>query len=145
MFRSAICFLVVAALCAAMPDVSAQDTTKRQYYGPWKKHNTKPYFYRYYYYKKSPTDAEYSYHYAIYHPSRGKRIYMYNPHKKVYWGYWEGDGYSLLPKEKRKELIDDIAADDFPKPGKAPPIPETDDGTLMIAPTGDFPSADDRP
>jgi hypothetical protein len=144
MFRP-IGLLLIALACAVLPGASADDAPKRQYYGPWKKHSTKPYFYRSYYFKKSPTDTEYSYHYGIYHPSRGKRVYMYNPKKKLYWGYWDADGYSLLPKEKRKESIDDIPAEDFPKPGKAPPVPEANDGILMDAPPSDFPNPDDKP
>jgi hypothetical protein len=144
MFRTAIGLLVVGVFCLA-PQSPAQDEAKRQSWGPWKKHSTKPYYYRSYFYKKSPTDKEYSYHYGIYHPSRGKRVYMFNPQKKTYWGYWEGGQYSILPKEKRKESLDDIAAEDFPKPGNGPPIPETDDGSVMDAPPNDFPSLDDKP
>jgi hypothetical protein len=68
---------------------------------------------------------------------------MYNPKKKVYWGYWDAD--SLLPAEKRKESIDNIAAEDFPKPGKAPAIPEAGYGVAMDAPPGEFPSIEDKP
>ena len=142
MFRRAICLLIVLG---GVTTLFAQPSA-RQYYSEWKKHPAKPYYYRSYYYKKSASDREYSYHYGIYYPSRGKRVYMYNPHKKTYWGYWEGEKYSLLPAEKRKALIDDIAAEDFPPPGKAPKVPEAEDDVVMIPPPNDFPSPnDDKP
>ncbi len=119
----------------------------RQYYTEWRKHSEKPYYYRWYYFKASPDDKEYQYHYGIYYPSRGKRIYLYNPHKKTFWGYYDpaAKGYSLLPPEKRRERIDDIPAEAFPKPGKMPPIPGSSDGAVMLEPPGDFPEVDDSP
>jgi hypothetical protein len=138
--------LLVALLCVAVPFTlpSAQGQTggRRQYYNAWAKHPTKSYYYRTYYYKKSARSS-YSYHYAIYYPSRGKRVYMYNPHKKRYWGYWEGDKYSLLDPKHRRESINDISAEWFPAPGKPPAIPEADDGEKMVPPPTDFPKLDD--
>jgi hypothetical protein len=140
-------FVIFALFLAsgAVIDLSAQTTDARQYYSAWKKHESKPYYYCYYYYKPTATDKTYSYCYGIYYPSRGKRVYMFNPHTKKYWGYWEGDKYSLLPPDKQKASIDDIPAEDFPKPGKAPNIPDTKDEIPMLAPPSDFPKPDDKP
>jgi hypothetical protein len=131
--------LALFLFALAFSPVAARPSGGRQYYSAWKKHASRPYYYRYYYYKKSPAAREYSYHYGIYYPSRGKRVYMYNPHKRKYWGYWDADRYSLLPAEKRRESIDDIAAEAFPPLGAAPRVPEADDGVLMVPPPSDFP------
>ncbi len=111
----------------------------------WTKHTTKNYYYRTYYFKKAANDEDYVHHYAIYFPSRGKRIYMYNPHPQArkYWGAWEGDKYSLLPKDKQKASLDEIAAEDFPPFAAAPAIPGVVDKVTMIPPPMDFPKADD--
>jgi hypothetical protein len=140
MFRSGLC-LVLLGLSPVLA-VVADAPAPRQYYSAWTKHSSRPYYYRSYFYKKSATDKEYAYHYGIYYPSRGKRVYMYNPHNRTYWGYWDGTAYSLLPREKRKASIDDIVAEDFPTPGKAPQVPDADDNILMIAPPSDFPKLD---
>jgi len=140
--RRLILVLALGGLCT-VPDLAAQPANGRQYYSSWVKHSVKPYYYRYYYYKPTPSAATYSYHYGIYYPSRGKRIYMFNPHTKKYWGYWDGEQYSLLPKDKQKASIEDIAAEDFPKPGKPPRIPEIDEDLTMLAPPGEFPKSDD--
>lgn len=122
-----------------VPELSAQGSGGRQYYGGWTKHSTRPYYYRHYYYKATPSATEYSHHYGIYYPSHGHKTYMYNPHKKTYWGYWDGNNYSLLPADKQKETLDEIAESDFPKPGKAPKIPGAEDDAVMEAPPNDFP------
>jgi len=128
------------------PAASADPANQRQYYDGWKKAVSKPYYYRHFYFKKSPADKEYAYHYGIYYPSRGQRVYMYNPQTKRYWGYWDGENYSFLPRNKQKASIDDIPAEDFPKPGKAPMIPEVDDAIIMTPPPNDFPKMnDDKP
>ncbi len=116
-------FIVLGSLFATLAAASlalCQEPGQRQYYTEWKKHTTKPYYYRSYYFKKSAKDENYTYHYCIYFPSRGKRIYMYNPESKLYWGYWEGDKYALLPEKKRKTSIDDIALEDFSPLGARP-------------------------
>ena len=136
---------VVALVCAA-PFTPAQTPGQRQYYSEWKKHTTKNYFYRSYFYKKNSDDKAYEYHYGIFYPSRGKRVYMYNPHSKRFWGYWEGEKYSLLTAEKQKASIDEIAAEDFSPLGPAPNIPGIEEKTRMLAPPNDFPKLNaDRP
>src|SRR4051812_36823484 len=103
MFRS---FLYLClGIVGLAPMAFAQSPGQRQYYGAWIKHSTKNYYYRNYYYKKSADDEKYTYHYAIYFPSRGKRVFMYNPQARKYWGAWEGDKYALLAKEKQKATI----------------------------------------
>lgn len=132
--------VVAGALLALHPgDSPAQGREDRQYYGPWVKHASKPYYYRFYYYKPTPTEKAYKTHYGIYYPSRGQRVYLYNPDTRKFWGYWEGGDYSLLPQDKRAASLDDIPAEAFPKPGKPPKIPEADDDVAMEAPPNDFP------
>jgi hypothetical protein len=142
MFRF-ILSLALASVCLVSL-THAQAPGQRQYYSAkWTKHTTKNYYYRNYYFKKAAKDEEYTYHYAIYFPSRGKRIYMYNPQSRKYWGAWEGDKYSLLPKDKQKASLDEIAAEDFPPFAAAPTIPGATDEVTMIPPPKDFPKADD--
>jgi hypothetical protein len=125
----------------------AREDAPRQYYSNWRKHGEKPYYYRWYYFKPAASDKEYQYHYGIYYPSRGKRVYLYNPQAKKFWGFYdmEAKGYSLLPPEKRRERIDDIPAEAFPKPGKMPPLPDSKDGTAMLPPPDDLPKVEDLP
>ena len=137
-------FLLLGVGIVCLSSLSfAQAPGDRQYYSAWTKHTTKNYYYRNYYFKKSANDEKYTYHYAIYFPSRGKRIFMYNPQSRKYWGAWEVDKYSLLPKEKQKASIDEIAAEDFPAFGAAPTIPGIEDKITMIPPPKDFPKVDD--
>jgi hypothetical protein len=133
---------MLAVLCLT-PLTFSQAPGERQYYSEWKKHTAKNYYYRSYFYKKEASDKEYVYHYGIYYPSRGQRVYMYNPQSRKFWGAWDGKKYSLLAKEKQKASLDDIAASDFPAPGDAPPIPGVADRAVMIAPPNDFPKLDD--
>jgi hypothetical protein len=127
--------------------VQGQEEAPRQYYSPWRKHAEKPYYYRWYYFKPAAADKTYQYHYGIYYPSRGKRVYLYNPHAKRFWGYYdmEAKGYSLLPTGKRRERIDEIPAEAFPKPRKMPQIPESRDGTTMLEVPNDLPRLEDLP
>ena len=135
--------LFVLGLAAPFGNCALEPALERQKYGEWKKHASKPYYYRSYFFTRSPEDKEYQYHYGIYYPSRGKRVYLFNPQTKQYWGYWEGNRYSILAKDRRKATIDDIPAEDFPMPGKAPEVPDTIDHLIMIAPPNDFPKLDD--
>jgi hypothetical protein len=139
--------LSVLGLLLVAAELPAQGEAPRQYYSAWRKHAEKPYYYRWYYFKPAAADKEYQYHYGIYYPSRGKRVYMYNPQTKKFWGYYdvEAKGYSLLPNEKRRERIDDIPAEAFPKPGKMPPVPGSDDGAAMLEPPPDLPKAGELP
>ena len=139
------CILWLLGMLTAAPVAFAQLPGDRQYYSGWTKHSTRSYYYRHFYYKKAAGDTTYTYHYGIYYPSRGKQVYMYNPHTRKFWGRWEGSKYSLLPKEKQKTLIDDIAAEDFPAAGAAPNIPGIDDSIVMIAPPDDFPKREPGP
>ncbi|MBI1831916.1 MAG: hypothetical protein HYR84_10755 [Planctomycetes bacterium] len=138
MLRVALGLCFAVACCASV--TLAQEPGQRQYYSEWKKHSAKNYYYCYYYYKKSSDDQSYAYHYGIYYPSRGKRVYMFNPQERKFWGYWDAEKYSLLPKEKQKAALDEIAAEDFPPPGAAPNIPGIADKISMIAPSSTLPS-----
>ena len=59
-------------------------------------------------------------------------MYYYNHVRKVYWGRFDlegkdGEQYSLLKEADQKENLDDIPEKAFPKPGKMPVIPESED------------------
>jgi hypothetical protein len=116
----------------------------RQYYSSYVKHPRQNYSYRTYYYKPTPTYVGYKHHYAIYHHSRPKHIYFYNPYKKQYWGRCpvntEGKGqYSLLAEKHRKSSLEAIDEESFPPPGDMPPIPDSKDGEKMDLPPDDVP------
>jgi hypothetical protein len=139
--------IAVLVILLGMTALPGQNKGDRQYYSPWRKHADKPYYYRWYYFKVSPTDEDYQYHYGIYYPSRGTRVYLYNPHAKMFWGYYDmkAKGYALLPPAKRRQRLDDIPAEAFPEPGKMPPIPDAKDDTEMLRPPNDLPKPDDLP
>jgi len=137
-----VAMLVCGVLCLASIGF-AQNSGDRQYYSAWTKHSTKNYYYRNYNFKKAAGDEKYTYHYAIYFPSRGRKLFMYNPQSRKYWGAWDGEKYSLLPAEKQKSSIDEIAAEDFPSFASAPPIPGSTDKVAMIPPPKEFPKLDD--
>jgi hypothetical protein len=139
--------LLVLAFLLGAAQTPARTEDPRQSYSAWRKHAEKPYYYRWYYFKPSADDKEPQYHYGIYYPSRGKRVYFFNPSSRKFWGYYdmEAKGYSLLPPEKRRERIDDIPAEAFPRPGKMPPLPDSTDGTTMLEPPDDLPRVTDLP
>jgi hypothetical protein len=105
----------------------------RPNYSNWEYNEQKKYYYRYYYYKPG------SHHYCIYYPSRGKKMYLYNPDKKRYWGYYdfESKGYSLLPEKDRLEDLNKIPEKAFPNPiGEMPEIPG-ESGIKFVPPPSD--------
>ena len=144
MIRNTLCLLIVGLGTATI--TLAQAPGERQYYSEWKWHAAKNYFYCNFNFKKDAKDDTYAYQYGIYFPSRGKRVYMYNPQTKLYWGYREGDKYAILPENKRKGSIEEIPAEDFSPLGPAPNIPGITDKVTMIPPPNSFPKLkDDRP
>jgi hypothetical protein len=113
------------------------DDVKRQYYGPWAFYEHRGYHYRSLYYQPTP-GAAYKYHYCISLQNNPGYVYFYDPGSGKYWGRLdvraEGDEpFSLLKAEDQKPLIRDIPETAFPKPGKMPPLPGTQDG-VPIAP-----------
>ena len=68
-----------------------------------------------------------------------------SPHRGRPGRTLEAGGYSLLPPERRRERLDDIPAEAFPKPGKMPPVPDCRDGTRMPEPPNDLPKVTDLP
>ncbi len=94
----------------------------------------KSYYYTYYYYGPS------SYHHVYYYPSVSKRyVYYYNWQKKRYWGRYDLETglYSLLPEDRRKENLSDIAESDFPEPVSLDRVKVPGgDGETMTAPPG---------
>lgn len=69
------------------------------------------YYYTHYYY------APNAYHHAYYYPYHSKRyVYYYNWKTNKYWGRYdlESGKYSLLPDDKKKAELKDIAEEDFP-------------------------------
>jgi hypothetical protein len=86
---------------------AANQSSPRQYYGAWHKHDSNGYHYRHYYHMPSADYAGYRHHYVIYHPPRPKYYYFYNPYTKTYWGRCpvktDGKGqYSMLAEKDRK-------------------------------------------
>lgn len=127
--------LILSAAMAAATTMAAPTTAEaayRQYYSSWSYHPTRSYHYARYYYKPTPSYTTYSYHYCIHYPSRPRYVYYYNPHRRVYWGRFdlegkEGEQYSLLKPEDRKESLDEIPESAFPKPAQMPVIPDATD------------------
>jgi hypothetical protein len=71
------------------------------------------FYYAHYYY------APRVYHHAYYYPYVSTRyVYYYSVTTRRYWGRYDmkSKKYSLLPKDKRKEKLEDIKEKDFPEP-----------------------------
>ena len=134
------------ALCsfATCSDFGAQSAgaapyRQRQYYSSWSYQPQRSYYVRRYYYKPAVSYSSYHYHYCVYYPRRyssqprySRYVYYYNPRRRVYWGRFDlegkpGEQYSLLKKADQKENLDDIPEEAFPKPGKMPVIPDSED------------------
>ena len=152
--RKALLFLLLLAAFSGLAAPDAQAGGYRQYYSSWSYHPTHRYYYTRYFYKPTPTYSTYSYHYCIHYPSQPRYVYYYNPHARVYWGRFDcegkpGEQYSLLKPEHRKEKLEDIKEEHFPKPGPMPVIPEATDGTksdgTAIEPVKELPSAETQP
>ncbi len=139
--------LLVVILClgfgtAAVNSIHASGP--RQYYSEWKKHPTREYHYRSYYYKPRADYRGYKHHYVVHYASKPNHNYYFNPYKKQFWGRCpvEHNGnseYSLLPTQFRKEQITDIPEDAFPPVGPLPPIPDSEDGEILDLPPDDLP------
>ena len=146
--------LSVAATVSGFSSAEAHPGARRQYYSSWSYYPSRSYYYTRYYYKPTPTYPTYSYHYCVSYPSRPRYVYYYNPHTRQYWGRFDcegksGEQYSLLKPEHRKENLNDIKEEHFPKPGPMPVIPEATDGTksdgATIDPIQVLPTADAQP
>ena len=130
-------FLVAAAMCTAAAlyqPVSASVSGHRQYYSNWSYRPSSNYYYTRYFYRPTVSYPTYSYHYCIHYPSQPRYVYYYNPHSQQYWGRFdcegkEGEQYSILKPEDRKEKLEDIDPKAFPAPAAMPEIPESTDGT----------------
>jgi hypothetical protein len=131
----------------------------RQFYGKWKFHTAKKYYYREYYFKSNPDDSKYKHQYVIYKPSMSKSwVYWYNPQSKKYWARCAtvnhsvlgndvkagADIWCLLPDGKKKDKLQDCKdeEEDFTAPKKGgPPIPgATDGGSITCVPPDDLPT-----
>ncbi len=115
----------------------------RQYYSSWRYYPSRTYYYRSYYYKPYEAYTGYKHHYVVYYPQPQYRsyVYYYNPYKQVYWGRYdlEAKGYSLLAEQDRKQKLEDIPEEAFPKPGEMPAIPESEDSVKIEMPPNDLP------
>jgi len=135
---------LVAASSFCVSDLTTQTASAaplayRQYYSNWSYQPQRSYYVRRYYYKPTVSYSSYNYHYCVYYPrtySSNQRysryVYYYNPVRKVYWGRFDlegkdGEQYSLLKEADQKENLDDIPEKAFPKAGKMPVIPESED------------------
>ena len=130
-------WLALALLLFSAPAVSAQG---RQFYGrSW--HKKGGYYYRNYYYKSSPSYNSYRYHQVIYYPSKPRYYHYYNPYKGKYWGRYDcvSGGYSKLEEPDQREKLSDVKEEAFPKPGKMPAIPESEDGVPIEKPPAGLP------
>lgn len=119
--------------------VSASPYQYRQYYSSWSYQPTRRYHYCRYFYKPTTSYSGYKYHYAIRYtrsystkPRYSRYVYFYNPHRRVYWGRFDlegkpGEQYSLLKDADRKENLEEIPEDAFPKPASMPVIPDSED------------------
>lgn len=141
------CLSVAAVLGATLACASSAHAYGRSYYYGWTYYPQNTYYYNAYYYKPQPTYSSYNYHYCIYYPSQPSYVYYYNPYSNQYWGRYdlEQKGYSLLAEKDRKKSLKDIPESAFPKPGKMPEIPESNDGaTIPVppAPPKDLPKPD---
>lgn len=140
--------LVLTLVGAGAEMTEANYGSPRQYYSHWQKHPTHNYHYRNYYYKPRASYSGYKHHYVVYHPSRPKHVYYYNPYKRQYWGrceiHREGrDEYSLLPEAARKGSLNEIPEAAFPPPAPTPSIPEAEDSTALDLPPDDVPATAD--
>ena len=140
MRRRFLSALVMLSLVAGVSTAIAGYHSPRQYYSGWHKPAAKSYYYRVYYYKPVTTYVGYRHHYVIYHPQRPKHYYYYNPVKRVYWGRCpvEQTGaaqYSLLAEKDRKGNLEDIPESAFPKPGRMPSVPDSEDLELDLPPS----------
>ena len=125
--------LAVFALCVASVCFAGSPRYPYYYNARWYPATTKVtrYSYTYYYY------APKRYHHVYVYPAVSTRyVYYYNWEKQQYWGRfdYESEKYSLLPEDKRKAKLEDIAEKDFPAPVALDKvvIPGTD--IKMIAP-----------
>lgn len=128
--------LILLLGCSSLPQAHAS-APARQYYGAWSYHSKHEYYYATYYFKPTADYPGYRSHYAIYYASRPRYVYYFDRYSRRYWGRFDTEGkagaqYSLLKDESRKERVEDIAEEDFPKPGGMPMIPESEDGVSMI-------------
>jgi hypothetical protein len=119
----------------------------RQYYSGWQKHPNFRYHFRKYFFKPTPQFSGFRHHFVIHHPQRPKHLYFYNPYKKQFWGRCEAQRngaakYSLLAVKDRKGSLKEIPETAFPEPGPLPPMPESEDGTLLDLPPDDLPDLD---
>lgn len=138
--------LLMGSVGLATPTAEANYRASRQYYGTWTYNPIQRYHYRYYYYKPTVTTTTYSYHYVVYYPTRPRYYYYYNPVSRQYWGRYDREekGYSMLAEKDRKEKLEDIAEEAFPKPAKLPPIPDATDNETIETPPDDAPKADPK-
>src|SRR5262249_52115542 len=122
-----------------LANVTADLYGYRQFYSSWREAPDRGYYYRHYYFKPDRDDAEYTSHYVIFDPNRPNYLYYFNPQTQTYWGRYalqqEGEPrYSLLPEGKRKPRLDQIPESAFPAPGPMPPVPGTEDVTMLPPP-----------
>jgi hypothetical protein len=144
-FRWCFIGLVAATMFAAVDVEPAQAHFRRyrQHYGGWTYNTYQTYYYRTYYYLPYASATTYSYHYVVSYPSQPQYYYYYNPVRGYYWGRYDrkAKGYSLLAVKDRRGKLQEIPERAFPKPGKMPSIPESNDGVVMEVAPDDVPKA----
>ncbi len=143
-WKSVVIALVMVSAVSAFANVS--EAGHRQYYSSWSYYPSTTYYYSTYYYQPQQNSSGYNYHYCISYPAQPRYVYYYNPHSRVYWGRLDLEGkdgnvYSILKEEDRKEKLSDIPETAFPKPAAMPVIPDSTDG-VTIEPIKTAPSLD---
>ena len=142
--------IAAAMVVAVVAFTNVSEANHRQYYSNWTYQPANTYYYSTYYYQPYQNYNGYNYHYCIHYPSQPRYVYYYNPHRNVYWGRFDLEGkdgnvYSILKEEDRKEKLADIPEDKFPKPAAMPVIPDSTDNVkiepipLNTIPTKDLP------
>ena len=156
-FVPAAALLVVGlALLGRVETAQAQKSQPRQYYDKtWSYNKTANYHYKVYHYKPKATDTEYKRQVVVYKPAVSKNyVYWYNPDTKKYWArcptvnhptYGKEvaagkDYWSLAPKAKQHESLDEVKEGDYGKvEAKSPPVPYATDDVKIECPPADLP------
>jgi hypothetical protein len=146
---AAACLVVgvgVAAIGWQRTPAALAVAAARQHYSRWVADAGGRFWYRFYYFRASPADAEYRHHYVIFDPQRPDFLYYFNPERQLFWGRMPvGSGgraeprYSVLAEKDRRAAIDEIPESAFPEPGPMPLIPGSTDHVPMEPPPPGLP------
>ena len=147
--------ILVFAGVLGVPLSAQQPTATRQFYTVWYKHDRFDYHYRKYFFKTNSSDKSYRFQYVIFKPTKSRDwVYWYDPETKEYWArcatkenQMHRQGvlscktlWSILPKDKRKAILDHILDDAWGDvQDDAPEIPNSTDQKHIDCPPVDLP------